>query len=52
MSDSEKSEDIQNNFKNFVEFIIKITEIYRFEGKIDEAFLIFKSNIYKIIPFQ
>ena len=45
MSGNEKSENIQDCFKDFVEFIIKITEIYRYEGKTDEALLIFKSNI-------
>ncbi|MHA2289510.1 MAG: hypothetical protein ACXABG_12060 [Promethearchaeota archaeon] len=45
MSGNEKIRDVQNNFENFVNFIIKITEFYRYEGKIDNAILIFKSNL-------
>lgn len=51
MNENEKDADIQKSFENFVEFIIKITEIYRYEGKINKALLIFKSNI-QVIDFE
>lgn len=46
MSGNNNPDTIQNSFENFVEFIIKITEVYRYEGKIDDALIIFKSNIH------
>ena len=51
MSGNEKSDKIQNYFEDFVGFIIKITEIYHYEGKTDEALLIFKSNI-QVMDFE
>lgn len=45
MNVKDKSGIIQNYFENLVELIIKITENYRYEGKIDDALSFFKSNI-------
>ena len=45
MREKEKSDMIQKIFEDFVEFIVKITEVYRYEGKIDDALLILRSNI-------
>ena len=51
MSENEKSDNIQNYFEDFVEIIVKITEMYRYAGKIDEALLIFRYNI-QIMDFE
>lgn len=51
MTGSKKPDTVQNYFKDFVSFIVKITEMYRYEGKINEALTIFKSNI-QVMDFE
>ncbi|MFX0076683.1 MAG: hypothetical protein ACFE96_14665 [Candidatus Hermodarchaeota archaeon] len=51
MTEPEKSYSIHKYFETLVETIIKITEIYRFEGKLDDAINIFKFNV-PIIDFK
>jgi hypothetical protein len=41
MSEKEKLSSIHSYFENLVNFMIKITESYRYEGKLDDA-LVFR----------